>query len=165
VCCDRGPVGTGRAYDTMWRSLIPAALIFCAGLVAYWIEAAGASGPNFVYGREDANAGIPHAWRQIPLHVGLAFLLLIGRPRGWLWLAWAAGRVGLILLVAWAAFWALLMTGSAAYIYVGLLGFITLMVPLLLYGAALYLTLEDGTGHARALFARFSRGWSAPTRQ
>jgi hypothetical protein len=146
------PVRAASAFDTVWRSLIPAALIVCAGLVAYAIEAAGAFGPNFVFGRADANAAIPRAWIQLPQHAVLAFLLVIGRPRGLLWLAWAAARVGLILLLGAAAFWALLGVPIAAVIYVGLLGLIALMIPTLLYGAAMYLTLEDGAGHAR--------GWS-----
>ena len=141
----------------MWRSLIPAALVVCAGLVAYAIEAAGASGPNFVYGRGDANAVIPYAWRQLALHAGLAFLMVIGRPRGLLWLAWAAARGGLILLLAWAAALTLLLIGPTAVIYVGLLGLIVLLVPPLLYGVALYLTFEDGAGHARALFSPLSQ--------
>jgi hypothetical protein len=159
-------VKTVSAFDTVWRSLIPAALVVCAGLVAYAIEAAGASGPNFVYGREDANRAVPGAWMQLPLHAGLAFLLAIGRPRGLLWLAWAAARVGLILIVAWAAFLTLLLAAPpGAAVYVGLGGLAALMVPPLLYGAALYLTLKDGAGHARALFARLSQGWSVSIRQ
>ena len=148
----------------MWRSLTPAALILCAGLIAYVIEAAGASGPNFVYGRGDANAAIPYAWRQLPLHAGLALLLVIGRPRGLLWLAWAAARGGLILLVVWAAFLTLLLVAPTAVVYVGLLGLIVLLVPPLLYGVALYLTFEEGAGHARALFSRLSQGRSVGAR-
>jgi hypothetical protein len=148
----------------MWRSLVPAALIICAGLVAYLIEAAGEFGPNVVFGREDANALIPRAWIQLPQHAVLAFLLVVGRPRGLLWLAWAAARVGLILLLGSAAFWTLLGIPMAAVADVGLLG-LALMIPTLLYGAAMYLTLEDGAGHARALFARLSQGWSVPIRQ
>jgi hypothetical protein len=147
------PVRAARAFDTVWRSLIPAALILGAGLIAYVIQAAGEFGPNFVYGRGDANRAIPNAWIQLPLHAGLAFLLVIGRPRGLLWLAWALGRAGLLLLVVGAAFWTLLI-GPGAVVYVGLLGLTVLLVPLLLYGVALYLTLEDGAGHARALFSR-----------
>lgn len=158
-------MGTARAFDTVWRSPIPAALILCAGLIAYAIEAAGEFGPNFVYGRADANAAIPNAWRQLPLHAGLAFLLVIGRPRGLLWLAWAAARGGLILLLAWAAFFTVLLTAPFAVVYVGLLGLTVLLVPPLLYGVALYLTLEDGAAHARALFSRLSQGWPVRTRQ
>jgi len=94
---------------------------------------------------------------QLPLHAGLAFLLAIGRPRGLVWLAWAAARVGLILLLGVAAFWTLLILGSGAVVYVGLLGLTALLVPPLLSGAALYLTLEDGAAHARALFSRLSQ--------
>jgi hypothetical protein len=151
-----------QAFDTTWRSLIPAALVLCAGLVAYAIEAAGASGPNFVFGREDANASIARAWIQLPLHAGLALLLVIGRPRGWLWLAWAPARAGLILLLAWAAFLAPLVIGQGV-VYVGVLGLAALMVPSLLYAAALYLTLENGARHARALLARLRQGPYART--
>ena len=136
------PVRAARTFETVWRSLIPAALMLGAGLIAYVIQAAGEFGPNFAYGRADANAAIPNAWIQLPLHAGLAFLLVIGRPRGLLWLAWALGRVGLILLVVWTAFWTLLI-GPGAVVYVGLLGLTALLVPLLLYGVALYLALWD----------------------
>ena len=152
-------------FDTVWQSLIPAALIVCGGLVAYAIEGAGASGPNFAYGRADADAAMPRAWIQLPLHAGLALLLVIGRPSGLLWLAWAAARVGLILLVAWGAFWSVLLIGADAVIYVGLLGLIALLVAPLLHGAALYLTLEEGAGHARALLARLSQARPVLNRQ
>lgn len=148
-----GPASRDR-FDTVWRSLIPAAMVIGAGLVAYAIEAAGEFGPNVVYGRADANAAIPLAWIQLPVHAGLAFLLVIGRPHGPLRLAWAAARVGLMLLVVWAAFWTFLLIETGSVPRVGVLNSTLLTIPLLLYGAALYLTLENGARHARVLFAR-----------
>lgn len=152
----------------MWRSLIPAALILCAGLVAYVGEAAGEFGHLVAFGRADANAGIPIAWTQLPLHAGLASLLVIGRPRGLLWLAWVPALVGLILLVVWAAFLTFVLVDrlfTADYaVDVG-----SAMLLLLVYGGALYLTFEEGAGHARALFSRLSEGavraYSAVSRQ
>jgi hypothetical protein len=48
-------------------------------------------------------------------------------------------------------------------VYVGVLGLAALMVPSLLYAAALYLTLENGARHARALLARLRQGPYART--
>jgi hypothetical protein len=156
-------VRTVGAFDTVWRSLVPAALILGAGLVAYVGDAAGDFGPMVAFGRADANAGIQYAWIQLPLHAGLAFLLLIGRPRGLLWLPWAAAGMGLILLVVWAAFLTLVLVDRLfTAVYPMALGSAILL--LLLYGAALYLTFEEGAAHARRLFSRLSQGSAARTR-
>ena len=153
-----------RAFDTVWRSLIPAALILCAGPLAYVANAAGERGPMVAFGRGDANLSIPDAWMQLPLHAGLAFLLAIGRPRGIRWLAWAAAHVGLVLLVVWAAFLTLVLVERLfAVDYPVDVG--SAMLLLLLYGAALYLTFEEGAGQARALFSRLNHGWTGRTRQ
>ena len=154
---------TVRAFDTVWRSLIPAALILCAGPLAFVAYAAGEFGPMVAFGRADANDTIPDAWIQLPLHAGLAFLLAIGRPRGLRWLAWPPARVGLILLVVWAALLMVALVGRGITIDYPL-DYVSAMLLLLLYGAALHLTFEKGAGHARALFSRLSHGFCARTR-
>jgi hypothetical protein len=139
-------------------------LILCAGSLAFVAYASGEFGPMVAFGRRDANDAIPDAWIQLPLHAGLAVLLLIGRPRGLRWLAWAPAVVGLVLLVAWAALLTLVLVGRGITVDYPL-DYGRAVLLLLLYGAAMHLTFEKGAGHARALFSRLSHGWSAHTRQ
>ena len=134
----------------MCRSLVTAALILCGGLVAYAGEAAGELGHLVAFGADDANAGVPYAWIQLPLHAGLATLLVIGKPRGFLWLAWAPARVVLILLVVLAAFVTLVLV-TRLFTAADPVGVGSAMLLLVLYCAALYLTLEVGARRAREL--------------
>jgi hypothetical protein len=128
--------------DYIWDSVVPADLVLLAGLLAYLAFAIGAQGPMAITGDDDANRAAVDAWFQIPLHVGVAALLVAGAPTGRPYLRQLGGVcIGLLLL--WMAVLTVgVLSQVGSYTDLGDVGILAAILAC--YGIAAYFTYRSG---------------------